>query len=298
MSDPLKLTIGAYDISAEDYHADPCVGPSLSNTAANLINICPLKAYLSHPRLNPNFEPRVASAKMNFGSIGHKLLLGKGAEIDILDEKDWKKDAAQAFRDRATAAGRLPCLRKDYDRARELQSGALREFKRLGLLEDFEASIKERTYIWRDDNSYLRSMIDAVLVDPGAAIATIFDLKITGDASPEACVGRIGSMGYDLQAHFQKEAVKSVNKEIGLSIEGRMKHIFLNVEDEFPYLVTPVELSAEVQAIGRSKFNRALHTWKQCLADNRWPGYTAGVVVAEAKPWDTKREMEAAGILE
>jgi hypothetical protein len=233
---------------------------------------------------------------MDFGTLGHLLLLGKGGNVDIGDFDDWRTKAAQAFRDESKLCGRTPVLKKTYEEGLVLKEGALREFRRLGVLEDFEKASKEHTFIWRDDASYLRCMIDAAHIDKGAAIATVMDLKITHDASPEACIRRIGEMGYDLQAHFQMEAVKSVGKENGLHVEGRTKHLFLFIEDEFPHMVCPIELSAECLHNGRQKFNMALHRWKDCMATGSWPGYSAGVVVAEAMPWDTKRVEQMMGL--
>lgn len=291
-----NLTIGEHDIEADVYHADPCPSPSLSSTIAKLVNQCPLKAFLAHPKLNPNFIAEDSSDTMDFGTLGHALLLGKGAKIDICSKEDWRTDFAKGMRADSKAAGRICVLQKIYDKGEALRKGAMHWMKQLGILDDFQKAAKEHTFIWRDDENYMRSMIDATYVDHGVATGQIFDVKITNDASPGACERRISDMCYSLQAHFQQEALKSIHREIGLHIEGRIKHLFLFIESEYPFMVTPMDLSGELAAIGRSQYNRARNTWKRCIAANRWPTYCAGVVTASAKPWDSQREMEAGGM--
>jgi hypothetical protein len=296
MSDhPKNLTIGVHDIPAEWYHGDPVIEPSLSNSLAkDFIDGCPLKAWLGHPRLNPKHEPRDPRKRMNFGSLAHKLILGKGSEIEVCTKSDWKTDFAKEFKKDALARGAIPCLQADFDEATRLREGALREFNRLGLDEVFLKAAKEQTYVFRESDCYLRSMIDAVNVIRDEALGYIFDLKITGDASNDACTRRIGEGHYDMQAHFQSQGVLSENKRTGLAIEGRLKHYFLFIEDAYPFLVNAVELSEGFREMGRIKYNFCLRKWKKCVAENRWPGYSPGITTAEPKPWDLMRAEQLA----
>lgn len=286
------LTIGVYDdVPAERYHADDlCPEPSLSRSFAHtMISECPLKAWLSSPRLNKNFKPIESTKAMDFGSLGHLLLLGKGAQVDVCSKDDWRTDFAKGFRDDSKANGRIPVLQKTYDEATQMKEGALRELKRLGILPDFEASKYEQTIIFRDDDSYLRARPDAMLVDKGSATINLLDVKCTNSAEPEACIRRIGESGYDLQVYFYSEAAAQLHPDL----RGRVKFLFLFIETEWPYLVSPIELNGEFLTIARSKYNRSLHMWKRCLAENRWSGYSKGIVTAAPRPWDLQREMEA-----
>ncbi len=298
MNDNIKLAekvydVGIHDITEDVYHADCCVEPSLSRSIAHtFLEECPMKAYLKHPRLAKNVHSVEPTDAMDFGSLGHALLLGKGAKIHICPFDNWKKDAAQAMRDAARAEGMIPALTKTYDLAVQMQEGVRREFKRLGILTDFDAAKSEQTLIWKDGPIYCRAMIDKLMVDQEMLLATIFDLKITADASPETCIKQIGSMGYSLQHEFYTKGVESCVKDV----TGRVKFVFLFVEKTFPFLVTPVELSGEFRAIGLSKYHRAVRGWTECLATGRWPGYSSGVVTASPKPWDLSREMEAGGM--
>jgi hypothetical protein len=283
------LQPGIYDLPHAAYFADPAATPSLSNSIGKvMIDECPLKAWLKHPRLNKDVPAYDSTSKMDFGSVAHELMLGKGAGIEILDFDDFKKDAAKAARDAARERGVIPCLAKNYDRAQKLVIGAIAELKRLNMLEDFAEAKKEVTYIWKVGEIWLRSMIDAVHVDDANGWATIFDLKITERASPDVAERQIGAMNYDLQAHFQRQAVATMHR---IHVP-RIKHYFLFIEDEFPFLTTPVEMSEAFQECGAHKFSYVTSKWAECMAGNKWPRYTTGPMVAQPKPWDLARAQQ------
>ena len=80
------------DITEEDYHADKlpdwCTGPSLSNSMAKiLLDKSPAHAYAAHPRLGGAGRVLPASTLQTFdaGKLAHKLLLGRGAEVVVID---------------------------------------------------------------------------------------------------------------------------------------------------------------------------------------------------------------------
>lgn len=293
--EPLRLTVGVYyDVPESAYHADCALEPSLSSSLAKEIwSSCLLKGWLSHPRLNPKYEPRDPSKQMAFGSLAHKLLLGKGAEIEICTKNDWKTDFAQEFKKDALARGAIPCLQKDHDKAVALREGTLRELKRLGILPDFEAAKKEVVIVWCESGNYYRCMIDALLVDETTCTVNIFDIKTTEDASPNACMRRISDGNLDIQEHFQIRAVQAAFPHLA----GRVKHAYLFAETEFPYLCTPVEMTAEYKHIGTAKFRAVAAQWREALATNRWPGYTEGVMSATPKPWVSKEVEERLGVV-
>jgi len=74
------------DISANDYHADPCPTPSFTQSIAKLIlDRSPRHAWAAHPRLNPKWVPD-EDTKFNIGNTAHLRLLGRGKEIVIVDD--------------------------------------------------------------------------------------------------------------------------------------------------------------------------------------------------------------------
>jgi hypothetical protein len=82
----------------QDYHADPCVSPSLSQSIAHtLVTLSPRHAWLEHPRLGG--QKRKATKAMDEGSILHRLLLGEGVDVGVIHEDDYKTKAARELRD-------------------------------------------------------------------------------------------------------------------------------------------------------------------------------------------------------
>ena len=66
---------GIVNLTAEQYHSDPCPTASLSSSIANiLLDQSPLHAYLAHSRLNLQYE-REESSRFDLGSAAHMMLL-------------------------------------------------------------------------------------------------------------------------------------------------------------------------------------------------------------------------------
>jgi len=66
----------------------------------------PLHARYAHPKLGGGV--RESTDAQNRGSIIHKLLLGKGSEIAIINHDDYRKTEAREARDAALNAGQIP----------------------------------------------------------------------------------------------------------------------------------------------------------------------------------------------
>lgn len=98
------------DIAAADYFADPCPSPSFTQSIGKLlIDRSPAHARLAHPRLNPDFDPDDAT-KYDIGNIAHRLLIGRGKELAVIEADDWRTKAAKEAREQAAAEGKLGVL--------------------------------------------------------------------------------------------------------------------------------------------------------------------------------------------
>jgi hypothetical protein len=103
------------NVSEAAYHADPCGSPSLSQSIAHtLITQSPRHAWLEHPRLGG--QQRVSSKVMDEGSILHKLLLGAGAQFEMVVADDWRTKAAKEARDVIIAGGRIAILAHNFEK--------------------------------------------------------------------------------------------------------------------------------------------------------------------------------------
>jgi len=267
-------------VNPATYHADPCSGPSLSSTIANLIlDRSPAHAKLAHPRLGVGYlDTEEETPNMARGTLLHRLLLGRGADIVAVDARDWRTNKAKEDRAAAEANGQIPVLGhklKEAELASEVIRAHLGEF---GI--ELEPKNSEIVAVWEDKTSEGRPVLCRGLLDNFDG-TTIYDPKFTDDASPETIQKQIVRMGYAVQAAAYTRGAERLMPDMA----GRIRFVFLFCEPTAPYAVTPVELSGEFKEYGERRWLRALETWERCLREKRWPLYTEHVMTIEPPPW-------------
>lgn len=276
------------DLSAAEYHADPCARPSLSaSIATTLVSRSPLHAWNAHPRLGGvRREPTPA---MDAGSLLHALLLG-GTELAIIEADDFRTKAAQAERDAAYARGAVPVLARAHDDAQELADCVRDELADLGLGLTGESEVSVE---WEEESGagpvLCRGRMDHVWWDRAA----ILDLKTCQSAHERAVRSHVWEYGYDVQRAAYCSAMRKLRPEM----VGREKFTFVFVETLPPgsrrrAIVQPVELDGPFREIGERRWRRAVDAWGQCLATDLWPAYAAPrtTVTVEAPGWAIAQE--------
>lgn len=268
-------------MTAEQYHSDPCAKPSLSNSIAQIIlTQSPLHAWLAHPKLNPKYTPHEDS-RFDLGSAAHALLLeGNNAKIAIVEAADWRTKAAKEAREQARGNGLLPILAK-HDFALKMMVKAAHEYiAQSELAGVFDQGKPEQTILWDADGVACRSRLDWLTNDH----KIILDYKTTANANPEAFVRQIATMGYDMQACFYARAVLAAT---GVN----PAFAFLVQEIEPPYACSLVGLSNAYYELAEVKVNRATAIWRECLLSDKWPGYPDRVAYAEPPAWAMNEHM-------
>lgn len=140
------------DLSEDAYHADPVPGGSLSSGGARKLLPPSCPARFKHERDNPT----APTESMELGSAAHKLVLGVGAEIEIIDAENWRTKASREAADEARAAGRIPLLPADYSivqaMATALRGNDLARFllssERGGYPEQSLFAVDDETRVW------------------------------------------------------------------------------------------------------------------------------------------------------
>ena len=132
---------GVYDIPEADYHADPVPGGSLSSTGIRKLLDCP--ARFDWDRRNPP-QP---TAAMELGTAAHRLVLGTGAELAVIDAPDWRTKAAKESADEARAAGKLPLLTHEHAQVLDM-AAALRGHPHAGPLLTGDGGQSEQSLFW------------------------------------------------------------------------------------------------------------------------------------------------------
>jgi len=277
---------GVYEMSNDDYHADPCVEPSLSaSTAFTLISRSPRHAWLQHPRLNPKFEPE-EKATFDLGELAHTLLLRDERAIHVIDAADFKTKDAREQRDQARKDGKIPVLKAKLDEVKAMvaaaraQCAAHEEAPWL-----FTAGQPEQTLIWPE------KVVDAVvwcrvrldwLPQLDSFPQHIFpDYKTTGSVALPDEWGRrtLFDLGNDVRAAFYLRGIRAVLKL------DRPQYRFVVQETEPPYALSVMALLPHALEVADAKVEYAIRLWAWCRAKNYWPGYYRQTAYLDSPPW-------------
>jgi hypothetical protein len=279
-------TAAILDCSQEAYRKDPLPVPSLSQSIAHtLLTESPLHAWAEHPRLGNLRKP--ATKAMDAGTILHKLVLGKGADVEIIQADNYRTKLAQEIRDRAIEQHRTPILEREYAAI----TGALEQIQAniraygIELSGDSEVPVK-----WTEQGLLgpvlCRGMIDHMVTNGGV---TIYDVKKTQSAHPKACGRAAVNYGMAIQHAAYSSAMAKIKPELA----GAIDFVFVFIEIEPPYAVFAARPNGMLRELGDMQWQRAVRLWEHCLATNNWPGYggVGGIGVLEAPAWAISDEM-------
>lgn len=308
---------------ANEYFADPCPPPSLTQSIAKIIiNQSPLHAWHAHPRLNPNFQSDEGdyTKARAIGNAAHRILLGRGKTLEtvripkrekvgknyvvcepvvLVDADDFLTGAAKDERDRIAAEGNVPMLRKHLDVAQAIADAARHQLDLAGCPEAFRVvdaypkACAEVVMIAYDAEYgvWLRSMCDWM-----SSLTLLYDLK-TGEqsAAPHTIPRRMVNDGWDVQAAMQKRILDILDPDG----RGRRRFRFVAIEDQEPYGLTVNEMTETAMEMGERKLRFAIGMWRDCLARDEWPAYPPMVNRPEfpgyaEQSW-LNREIEEAG---
>lgn len=291
MNAPFRITRpGLYPgMSCDDYFADPCPEPSLSNSGIGiLLNKSPLHFAAQHPRLVADTDQaeqivKEATQAMCTGSVVHRLALGAGKDYAILEFDDYKKQAARDQRDEAEAEGKVPILAAKFEVA-AAQAKVIRQHLDDVLLgEEF---LPEVVIAWQIETKHgtiwCRGMIDAWC--PSLLIAV--DLKSTVDASPAAAVRRMVNGGYDTQDALYSRGLGHV-----VGQPGRVRFVTLFGENAPPFASHAVSIDEAWRSSSWDLCEEAAEIFASCMKAKKWPGYPRQPQLLNPPDWLISQRM-------
>jgi hypothetical protein len=238
----------------------------------------------AHPRLTPGPREETKRRDMALGTAAHKLMLGKGKELVVIDADDFRTKDARAQRDEAAANGLTPVLRADYERA-EAMAPCARQAVESWIGGKLDACHVEATAAAEEGGFWRRSMMDIVTPD----LRLIVDYKTTEDASVDAGARRIWGNGYDTQAAFYVHMLDLLDP----AGRGQRRVVFLFQERDCPEALSLHELDAGAMDFAEKRMERARQRWDKCLAAGKWPGYEPGPHLVAPKPWQLADDIDA-----
>ncbi len=268
---------GIYNLSSEQYHADPCPTASLSSSIAGiLLDQSPLHAYIAHPRLNPNYVREDGNSRFDLGSAAHMMLLERREDrIVRVQADDWRTKAAKEARDAAQANGQYAVLERQYADIVAMCAAAQDYVQTTELGDILATGTPEQSVLWQEGDLWYRCRPDMLSSDRRICL----DYKSTESAAPDAIAKQIGRMGYDLQAEFYTRGIAAVTGQ-------EPAFVFLFQEITAPYACSLISLANAFREVGRLKVNRALDLWTKCIKTDAWGGYSNRILYCEPRPWD------------
>lgn len=239
------------DIPDEVYHSDR---NSLSSSGARTI-------IFDSPNEFRNAE-RVEKREYDFGHAAHLYVLGKGAELDVVDAPDWRSKDARLAREKIRAAGRVPILKDEDEKAREMARVAL-EHDLVGAY--FAEGEAELSGWWIDPEFgvWLRLRLDWIThLDDGRVI--VVDYKTSKASGHRAFKKAAGEYGYYMQMPFYVDGLRALGIEVH-------DFVFITQCKTKPYRLSVDRVDHHDVALGHRLNRRAIQIFADCMAEDRWP---------------------------
>lgn len=279
------------DVPEDVYHADR---GSLSVSGAKLLlpPSCPAK--FREAMDNPPKPKR----EYDFGHLAHRLLLGVGAEIGVLDPAvhGLKKDGMIADNPRATAAWKAaeadiraqaatPVHIDDW-RTAAAMADAVGEHPVAGPLFEEGQAETSMYHTVPGTGLRLRGRCDWITIIDGRT--TVVDYKTSVTSNPAELTRICWVLGYHMQHAWYVDLL------IVLGISDDPDFVFVVQEKTPPYVLSVVRYDYEALIEGRAANHRAQETYLRCRDCGVWPGYSDEAVTIGLPGWVGRETRVAA----
>lgn len=277
-------------VSEQVYHGDRA---SLSSSGARLLTPPSVPELFRH-NLD---EPPKPKPQYDFGHAAHKMVLGEGGDLFVLDPRvhGRTKDGQVAQKPSATSMWKAAeakarkqgksCITKDQMEIAQLMAGRVFAHPLAGKL--LQTGSAEMSGYWHDDATGTRCRFRPDFIPDTRGRFVLVDYKSAVSANPVAFRKSAGDYGYHQQAAWYLDGVR----EVELSDDAAF--LFIVQQKTPPFLVSVVQLDPEDIELGRRQNRVAIDTYARCVAENRWPGYGDGIHTVGLPPWLTKQIEES-----
>ncbi|GHC38595.1 hypothetical protein GCM10010348_77460 [Streptomyces anthocyanicus] len=249
------------DLSNEAYHADKT---SLSSSGAR--KLLPPSTPL-HFRYEQD-NPQPPSKTFDYGNAAHKMVLGNGPELVVIEHDTWNTKDAKAEVAEARSRGAIPLKQHEMDMVNAM-AAAIRQHPLAAALLDPAYGAPEQSGFWIDGPTGIRrrvrfdwlpSIVSGRLIIP--------DYKTTTDASNEAMQKDIDKYGYNQQADWYEEGARA------LGLGGTDAELLLIAQEKKPpFAVNVIGIEFGSRVIAGAKNRRAIEIFAECTESGYWPGY-------------------------
>lgn len=283
--DPVIITApGVHDgMDEHAYHGDPVPGGSLSASGMKLLlpPSCPARYQYDRMYGQP---PKAA---FDFGTAAHKLVLGTGPRLVIVDAPDWRTKAAKEAREQAHLDGHVPLLLAEFGEIQAM-AAALRAHPIAGALLDPARGKAEQSAFWQDEDTgvWRRCRYDFLPYQHEVRRMVIPDYKTTPSADAESVAKHMANYGYHVQAAQYTDGARA------LGLDEDPAFLFVFQEKTPPYLVHVAGLDDQAMEHGRELCALACEIWRDCTQSGYWPGYSDTEITYVSLPRWARRPVE------
>lgn len=279
---PIITEPGIYDITNEQYHADPVPGGSLSSTGARKLLAPSCPALFRHEQLHGQKPKRV----FEFGTAAHCLVTGSGPKLVKIDADNYRTKAAQEQAADARADGAVPLLPSEWRQVQDM-AAALRQHPIASRLFAPGSGQAEQSLFWVDQATgvWRRCRPDWLPYPTGGRLI-VPDYKTCVSADPRAIEKAVYDHGYYQQDPWYVDGIRAA---LGLE---NVVMVFVFQEKTAPYLINVVQLDPIAIRAGRRRNREAIAAYQQCTLTGEWPGYSDRVDIVSLPPWAEKQENQ------
>ena len=268
-----NIAPGIYEgIPNEDYHA----GPGVSKSGLWEIH----KKSPAHYQ----FAPRVEKNHFNLGEAGHIAVL----EPETLEARvykgpdDRRGNKWKDVKEHCDMNGLVLLTAGDYDKALMIRDTIHADATLNSLITGGERQV-EASGFWTDPVTGVLCRHRPDLYRPDMRL--MMDLKTTASAHPVDFAKSVVNYGYHSQEAFYSDG----HRELGRAVDG---FVFLAIEKDDPFCFALYELPPSIVEEGRAIMRKTLDRYAECVAADKWPGYSKGVQELTFPRW-AYNEIEA-----
>lgn len=260
------LTPGIYrGVPADLYHGVLTSTPSISSSMLReMTRECPAYAF-ARSYLNPDRPASDDKKAFDLGTAAHLIYLEPhrfNDAVTIVDADSWRTKDAQAARDEARAAGKVPLLIAD---AKMLEAMRASLFAHPIASQAFLAGEAELTFVWQDKETGLTCKCRPDFT--AASFTHLVDFKTSTTANPADFGRKAFGFGYHQQAAWYIDGVEAATG-------GRPSDFWFVTQDKsYPFLTTVSAFPADAIEAGRRLNCLALQKWADGLSSGTWPSY-------------------------
>lgn len=231
----------------------------------------------------------------DFGHAAHKMVLGRGAQLKMLDPKVhglkadgkpaavptstamWKQAAAKA-----RSEGRIPIAKAEIAKAQTMAGRVHQHHVAARLLAEGRA---EHSIYWHDDATGVRLRCRPDFLTEGFGRPICVDYKTSTSANPRHFQRAVQDYGYHQQQAFYEDGLA----ELGLTDVG---FLFIVQSKTAPYTVSVCQIDPDIVELGRRQNRAAIELFAKCLDEDHWPGYE-GIQSVGMAGWAVKQIEES-----